>query len=268
MRRLTSTHWFRVGLASVSAAGILTALFALAGHSEISVTLQSALVHAAGMTVLVSLTMPWLRRCVEGQPAPLGWGLKIAALLPLAVVGTVLACSVITLLGFRPREPFWTCFRHDLSICVLITLTLGISMGFYDAQRRRLDAVTDYVEIERTRFGERLTYAIDVDPEAAGCEVPPLAIQTLVENAIKHAITPRVGGGRLRVEATVRGDHVRLSVWDDGPGFRPDAMRAGHGLDNLRGRLAARFGTDASLEIGRRDGGTLVTVALPRAGLS
>src|SRR5438128_931794 len=142
MRRLTSTHWFRVGLASVGAAGILTALFALAGHSEISVTLQSALVHAAGMTVLVSLTMPWLRRCVEGQPAPLGWGLKIAALLPLAVVGTVLACGVITLLGFRPREPFWTCFDHDLSICVLITLTLGISLGLYDAQRRRLDAVT------------------------------------------------------------------------------------------------------------------------------
>src|SRR5437016_1177467 len=353
MRRLTSTHWFRVGLASVSAAGILTALFALAGHSEISVTLQSALVHAAGMTVLVSLTMPWLRRCVEGQPAPLGWGLKIAALLPLAVVGTVLACGVITLLGFRPREPFWTCFAHDLSICVLITLTLGISMSLYDAQRRRLDAVTaalrereldherarkmalearlaslearlqphfmfntlnaisaliqdnpdeaertverlaallrfaldaterglvplahelkivtDYVEIERTRFGARLAYSIDVQPEAAGCEVPPLAVQTLVENSIKHAIAPRPGGGRLRVEATVIGEHVVLSVWDDGPGFTGDAMRAGHGLDNLRARLAARFGAGASLEVGRRDGGTRVTVALPRAGLT
>src|SRR3989454_492142 len=257
MRRLTSTHWFRVGLASVSAAGILTALFALAGHSEISVTLQSALAQAAGRRVLVSRAMPWLRRCVEGQPARLGWGLKIAALLPLAVVGTVLACSVITLLGFRPREPFWTCFGHDLSICVLITLTLGISMSLYDAQRRPLDAVTnalsereleherarkmalearlaslearlqphfmfntlnaitaliqddpdeaertverlaallrfsldaterglvpldhelkivtDYVEIERTRFGERLAYAIDVHPDAAaGCAV-------------------------------------------------------------------------------------------------
>jgi len=353
MRRLTSTHWFRVGLASVSAAGILTALFALAGHSEISVTLQSALVHAAGMTALVSLTMPWLRRCVEGRPALLGWGLKFAMLLPLAVVGTLLACSVITLLGLRPREPFWSCFRHDLSICVLITLTLGISMGLYDAQRRRLDAVTfalrehelerergrkmalearlaslearlqphfmfntlnaitaliqdnpdeaertverlaallrfsldaterglvplehelkivtDYVEIERTRFGERLTYSIDVDPEAAGCEVPPLAIQTLVENAIKHAIAPRPGGGRLRVEAAAHGDRVMLSVWDDGAGFSADALRAGHGLDNLRDRLAARFGADASLEIGRRDGGTLVTVALPRPGRS
>src|SRR5437870_10350365 len=349
MRRLTSTHWFRVGLASVSAAGILTALFALAGHSEISVTLQSALVHAAGMTVLVSLTMPWLRRCVEGQPAPLGWGLKIAALLPLAVVGTVLACGVITLLGFRPREPFSTCFGHDLSTCVLITLTLGISMGLYDTQRQRLDAVTaalrdreleherarkmalearlsslearlqphfmfntlnaisaliqenpdeaertverlaallrfsldatgrglvplehelkivtDYLEIERTRFGERLVYVIDADPDAGGIEVPPLAIQTLVENSIKHAIAPRRAGGRVHVAAPAVGDHVRLSVWADGAGFAADAMRVGHGLDKLRGRLAGRVGADATLEIGRRDGGALVTISLPR----
>jgi signal transduction histidine kinase len=55
-------------------------------------------------------------------------------------------------------------------------------------------------------------------------------------------------------------------VWDDGPGFAAEAMRAGHGLDNLRGRLTARFGANASLEIGRRDGGALVTVWLPRAG--
>src|SRR6059036_1998045 len=317
--------------------------------STSSVRVRLARVHAAGMTVLVSLTMPWLRRCVEGQPAPLGWGLKIAALLPLAVVGTVLACGVITLLGFRPREPFWTCFGHDLSLCVLITLTLGVSMGLYDTQRHRLDAVTaalrereleherarkmalearlaslearlqphfmfntlnaisaliqdnpeeaertierlaallrfaldaterglvpldhelkivtDYLEIERTRFGERLTYAVDVDPDAAGVEVPPLAIQTLVENSIKHAIAGRPAGGRVRVAASTLADHVRLSVWDDGAGFTAEAMRAGHGLDNLRARLAARFGGDARLEIARRDGGTLVTVSLPR----
>jgi signal transduction histidine kinase len=351
LRRLRSSHWFRVGLASASAAIILTALFALAGHSYVSITLQSALVHAAGMTTLVSLTMPRLRARLECQPTPLRWGLRIAILLALAGAGTVLACGVLTVLGVRPGEPFWTCFRHDLSICVLITLTLGISMSLYDAQRRRLDAVTaalrdreleherarkmalearlaslearlqphfmfntlnaisaliqedpdeaertverlaallrfsldaterglvpldhelkivtDYVEIERTRFGERLTYSIEVHPEVSGCEVPPLAVQILVENAIKHAIAPRPGGGRLRVEATASGDRVVLSVWDDGPGFTAGSMRAGHGLDNLRGRLAARFGADASLEIERRDGGTLVSVSLPHAG--
>src|SRR6266566_1621457 len=279
MRRLTSTHWFRVGLASVSAAGILTALFALAGHSEISVTLQSALVHAAGMTVLVSLTMPWLRRRVDAVTAALrereleherarkmALEARLASLearlQPHFMFNTLNAISA--LIQDNPEEAERTIER----LAALLRFALDATERGLVPLDHELKIVTDYVEIERTRFGERLTYAIDVDPEAAGCAVPPLAIQTLVENAIKHAITPRLDGGRLRVEATVRGDQVRLSVWDDGPGFRPDAIRAGHGLDNLRGRLAARFGADASLEIGRRDGGTLVTVALPRAGLS
>ena len=352
LRALTHTHWFRIGTASVLAAGVLTALFALAGHSDISITLQSALVHAAAMTTLVSLTVPRLRTAVEARPAPVRWATKIAVLLALALAGTALACGVITLLGVRPAEPFADCYRHDLSICVLITLTLGISMGLYDTQRRRLDAVTaalrdreleherarktmleaqlaslearlqphfmfntlnaisaliqedpdeaertverlaallrfsldatgrglvplphelkivtDYLEIERTRFAERLTYTIDVEPEAADVEVPPLAIQTLVENSIKHAIAPRPSGGRLRIAAAVVDARVVLSVWDDGPGFALDAARPGHGLDNLRDRLAARFGPRARLDVGRRDGGTVVTITLPRAAM-
>jgi signal transduction histidine kinase len=349
-RGLTGSHWFQVGLASAIAAIILTALFALAGHSEISITLQSALVHAGTMTMLVSLTVPRLRARFEERPAHVRWSVKIATLLTLAVAGTLLACGVITTLGFRPQEPYWACFRHDLTINALITLTLGISMSLYDAQRRRLDEVsaalrtreleherarkmalearlaslearlqphfmfntlnaitaliqenpdeaertverlaallrfsldaterglvplahelkivTDYVEIERTRFGDRLAYTVDVAPEAADCEVPPLAIQTLVENSIKHGIAPRPGGGRLRVDAAVAGGRTVVSVWDDGPGFDATAIRPGHGLDNLRGRLAARFGDAAAVAVTRRDGGTLVTVTLPPA---
>jgi signal transduction histidine kinase len=126
-----------------------------------------------------------------------------------------------------------------------------------------LKIVVDYLEIERTRLGERLTYTLDVTPEAAECEVPPLAVQTLVENSVKHAIAPRPGGGRVRVEAAVTGGHLVVSVWDDGPGFAAAALRPGHGLDNLQGRLAARFGATAALTIGRRDGGGVVTVSLP-----
>jgi LytS/YehU family sensor histidine kinase len=276
----------------------------------------------------------------------------MATLLALALAGTALACGVITLLGVRPDETFAACYRHDLSICVLITLTLGVGMGLYDTQRRRLDAVTaalrdreleherarktmlearlaalearlqphfmfntlnsisaliqedpdeaertverlaallrfsldatgrglvplehelkivtDYLEIERTRFAARLAYTIDVEPEAAGVEVPPLAIQTLAENSIKHAIAPRPEGGRVRITASVVGERVVLCVWDDGPGFAAGAVRPGHGLDNLRDRLAARFGAQASLQIGCRDGGTTVTVSLPRAAM-
>jgi len=350
LRRLRATHWFRIGAAAVAAAVILTALFAAAGHSHISITLQSALLHAVGMTVLVSLTLPRLNAVLVGRPAAVRWSLKLGALAALALVGAALACVAITLLGLRADEPFWLCYRHDFSIAVVITLTLGISMGLYDAQRRRLDAVTtalrereleherarkmalearlaslearlqphfmfntlnaisaliqedpneaertverlaallrfspdatergvvplehelkivtDYVEIERTRFGDRLQYALDIAPDAAGADVPPLTLQPLVENSVKHAIAPRPSGGRLRVEAAATDDRVRLSVWDDGPGFTADAMRPGHGLDTLRARLAARFGADASLSVTRQEGGTLVTVLMPRA---
>jgi two-component system, LytTR family, sensor histidine kinase AlgZ len=128
-----------------------------------------------------------------------------------------------------------------------------------------LKIVTDYLEIERTRLGERLAFVIDVPAEVARCEVPPLAVQTLVENSVKHAIAPRPGGGRIRVAAAAAGDTVRLSVWDDGPGFTAAAIQPGHGLDNLRSRLAARYGEAATLAVARADGGTLVTVTLGRA---
>jgi signal transduction histidine kinase len=127
-----------------------------------------------------------------------------------------------------------------------------------------LRIVAHYLEIEKTRLGDRLSYALDVAPEVAACEVPPLAIQTLAENSIKHAIAPRPEGGRVRVSASTDGVHLVVSVWDDGPGFTPAAIRPGHGLENLQSRLAARFGCAARLTVGRDDGGTLVTVVLPR----
>jgi signal transduction histidine kinase len=129
-----------------------------------------------------------------------------------------------------------------------------------------LKIVADYLEIERTRLGERLAFVIEVPAELARREVPPLAVQTLVENSVTHAIAPRPGPGRIRVTAAEAGDGVTLAVWDDGPGFTAADTRAGHGLENLQGRLAARFGGAAALSVAREAGGTLVTVSLPGTG--
>jgi sensor histidine kinase YesM len=129
-----------------------------------------------------------------------------------------------------------------------------------------LKIVTDYLEIEKTRLDERLAYTVEASPELAAFEVPPLVVQTLVENSVKHAIAARSSGGRIRVEVSVNGANVVISVWDDGPGFTPAAMLPGHGLENLQSRLAARFGDAARFDVSRRDGGTLVTVAVPKAG--
>jgi LytS/YehU family sensor histidine kinase len=127
-----------------------------------------------------------------------------------------------------------------------------------------LKIVTDYLEIERTRLGERLDYTLHVDPEAADAEVPPLAVQTLVENSVKHAIAPRPGGGWLRVNAVLDGERLVLSVRDDGDGSSEATLRPGHGLEMLRARLAARYGAAASLTIGSEEDGGLVTLSLPR----
>ncbi|HYE89813.1 MAG TPA: histidine kinase [Terriglobales bacterium] len=128
-----------------------------------------------------------------------------------------------------------------------------------------LELVRDYLAIEKERLGARLAYDVAVAPSVAQCRVPPLAVQTLVENSIKHAIAPRATGGRLRVEAEAAGGRLVVGVWDDGPGFTSDAIAPGHGLENLEGRLAARFGASAALGIARRDGGTLVTISVPRS---
>jgi two-component system, LytTR family, sensor histidine kinase AlgZ len=128
-----------------------------------------------------------------------------------------------------------------------------------------LKIVTDYLEIERTRLGPRLAFVVDAPADVARCEVPPLAVQTLVENSVKHAIAPRPKGGSIRIAAERTGDTLRLTVWDDGPGFTTVAMRPGHGLDSLRARLAARYGDAAALSIAQADGGTRVTVSLPLA---
>jgi signal transduction histidine kinase len=131
---------------------------------------------------------------------------------------------------------------------------------------QEIKIVVDYLEIEHTRLGERLSYAVKVDPAVEACAIPPLAVQTLVENSIKHAIAPRPHGGQIRVEASPAAESVVLTVWDDGPGFTAADIRPGHGLENLQARLAARFGASARLAIQPHAGGTLVTVTLPRTG--
>ena len=130
--------------------------------------------------------------------------------------------------------------------------------------REELAIVGDYLEIEKTRFGERLTYEITVPQDARECELPSLAAQTLVENSIRHAVALRQGGGRVRVEAEARDGRLTVSVWDDGPGFTLSEAMPGHGLENLQSRLGTLYGEAATLSVARRDGGTLVTVSVPR----
>lgn len=126
-----------------------------------------------------------------------------------------------------------------------------------------LKIVRDYLEIEQARFGARLSSSISVAPGAGSLKTPPLALQTLVENSVKHAISPRREGGEVRVAAALRGDDLVLEVWDSGAGFDLAATPGGHGLDNLAARLKSLFDGKARLQVEKRGGGAAVTITMP-----
>jgi LytS/YehU family sensor histidine kinase len=130
--------------------------------------------------------------------------------------------------------------------------------------RQELAMVESYVDIERVRFGDKLRGAVDVPAELLDAQVPPLSVQSLVENAVKHGITPQSGGGEFLVKASADTGNLRIEVEDTGPGFDLAAIHAGHGLDNLVERLNALFGAKARLNVLRRDGYTVVEMVLPR----
>ncbi len=127
-----------------------------------------------------------------------------------------------------------------------------------------LRTVSDYLEIEKTRFGRRLRYDVQMPQEALDVHVPPMSVQTLVENSVKYAIAPRIEGGTIRVTGSVADGRLSLKVHDDGPGFDAALLPSGHGLDLLNSRLAAQFGDRAMLKF-RNGEGLTATLVIPCA---
>jgi two-component system, LytTR family, sensor kinase len=126
-----------------------------------------------------------------------------------------------------------------------------------------LDILDRYLEIQRIRFGERLTITRDVDVTLLDALVPSMILQPLVENAIVHGIAPVPGPGEVRICAERRGSMLVLEVFDSGPGFGATAT-TGIGLANTRARLTQLYGADHSVTLGASDArGARVTVALP-----
>jgi signal transduction histidine kinase len=121
---------------------------------------------------------------------------------------------------------------------------------------REMEWMEGYVELQQVRFDERLRVELSAAPETLGARVPPLILQPLVENAIRHAVEPRPEGGRVEVKAEREGEWLRLTVGDDGPG--PGASAAGGtgiGLRNTRERLQALYGDRQEVVLRHAEGG-------------
>jgi signal transduction histidine kinase len=132
-----------------------------------------------------------------------------------------------------------------------------------------LEFLGHYLAIQKTRFGDSLNVVIDVSASAREVMVPSLILQPLVENAVRHGLSPRPGGGTVRVEAKMDGDILRIVVEDDGVGLGDSwtEERIGLGLGTTRERIAMLHPDQgAFLQIGSREGGgTRVDVSIPTA---
>lgn len=283
---------------------------------------------------LASLTIPRLAMRIWAMPAWRLWPIYLASLIAVAVVGSVLAMSLLWLMGVVSSAYFLSRVASSMQISTIITLMVGVASYLIERMRGRLEYTTvelkqqqlareraqklaaearfsslqsrlqphflfntinsvssliredpraaeemllrlsrllrfaldsqqrslvsvgeelklvdDYLEIERTRFGARLRFQIDVPADALACEIPPYAVQTLVENSMKYVVSQRREGGCVQVRARRENGQVELEVRDDGTGFTRDDLTEGHGLDTLEKRMSLLYGNAASLEI-------------------
>ncbi len=120
-----------------------------------------------------------------------------------------------------------------------------------------------YLEIERMRFGDRLTIDMDVDSATLGARVPNLILQPIVENAIRYGVAAVDRPATVSIHARRSGDELHLEVRDDGPGMPPGSKR-GVGLSNTAARLEQLYGSDQKLELlPAEGGGVLVRIIIP-----
>jgi signal transduction histidine kinase len=113
---------------------------------------------------------------------------------------------------------------------------------------QELERADAYLRIMQLRLGERLRFSISATAQARACLIPPLALMSLVENAIKHGIEPQLAGGTVTVDALCQNAFLLIKVSDDGAGFQAEGGD-GIGLLNLQQRMLALFGESAELSL-------------------
>jgi len=153
-------------------------------------------------------------------------------------------------------------------LIAFLRATLSGSQQPFHALSAEFARLSDYLQLMQVRMGDRLQTQLALPRELADLPVPPLVLQPLVENAIKHGLEPHVGGGRIEISAERTGERIVLRVRDTGAGLSAGAAAAGtrFGLDQVRRRLATIYGAAATLDLrpaGGGEGGTDAIVTLP-----
>ena len=168
--------------------------------------------------------------------------------------------SISALIALDPARAEQTVGR----LATLLRASLDTSANSLIPLHQEIAMVDSYLDIERVRLGDNLRARVEVPVELRETMVPPMSVQSLVENAVKHGITPQREGGNLLITARADAGSMCIEVGDTGPGFDLADICAGHGLDRLVQRLDALFGDRARLNVFRRDGYSVVEMVLPR----
>jgi len=167
--------------------------------------------------------------------------------------------STRILVGEDPEQA-----RHMITgLARLLRTTLKRSQSVTVALQEELELTRTYLNLEAVRLEERLTYEFNVDPDANSVVVPPMMVQTLVENAVKHGIAARKDGGTVTVQAKKHGDILCVRVTNTGH-LDEDASRRGIGLRNLRERLHLLYEDAFTFSIANAEPDVVVaTVRMP-----
>ena len=151
-------------------------------------------------------------------------------------------------------ESFTTFLRSSLVTARNETISLS----------QEIDVIKNYLDIFTVRMGARLRYAIDIPDSLRGFKIPPLLIQPLVENAVKHGLEPSVNGGNLLIQGSRDADTVRIIVADSGIGINETSSGNGIGLDNIKRRLSLLYGERGRLFFQEnRPSGVKVVIEIP-----
>jgi LytS/YehU family sensor histidine kinase len=147
----------------------------------------------------------------------------------------------------------------------LLRLTLSRATTAQVSFRRELEILTLYLEIERTRFQDRLEIHYDVQPATLSALVPDLILQPLVENAIRHGVSPNAGTGHITLRSRREGDWLVLEIRDNGAGLAPgQTPRDGIGLSTTKARLERLYGDAQQMTLtSLPEGGCVARIRIP-----
>ena len=275
--RIAWPHPFRAGFVGIHLLGATVYSLAWLGlRREIDVLIHQQSALAFHELVLANLVLGvWLYVMVAGVSYATQ-ATERAALAEASAVRSQLAAlrgqlnphflfnALHTVVQLIPRDPRQAAHAAE-QIAGLLRTTLEEDRDIVTLGEERA-FVERYLDLERTRFGDRLRVRISAPPEADAARLPSFSLQTLVENAVRHGAAPRVEPTDITVEGRLTARALVLTVRDSGVGLSPGAgANGGTGLDRLRERLAALYGGSARLTVENgAGGGCIATLTVPQ----